>query len=173
MKFIEQLPFFYYEDETTNDIQSSLEKEYILSKQKIEDTKLQLYVDTATWSLHLWEKMLDIKPKTNDYTIRRKNIKAKLRSRGPVTPKRLISITESYTNSDADVDEYPAEYYFVICMMLNSINEEEFLELKNIIETIKPCHLDTLYRWMIKQRYKLGMGVITIDMESISVYPLN
>lgn len=172
MKFIEQLPFFYYEDENVNSIQEALEKEYNISQSKFEDTKKQLHVDTATWSLPLWEKMLGIMPKTEDITIRRKNIKAKLKARGIVTKQRLISITESYTNSDADLDEFPSEYYFVITMLLGSLSEEEFLELRDIIETIKPCHLGTIYRWMLKELYNLGIVSVSFDKEVVTVYPL-
>lgn len=171
MKFIEQLPFFYYEDKNVNSIQEALESENGIYNSKIEDAISQLYVNTATWSLELWEKMLDIKPQTGDYEIRRKNIKAKLRSRGVVTPQRLINITKSYTDSEVDLDEFSAEYYFVICMWLNSLNAEEFLELKNIIETIKPCHLDIIYKWMLKQLYSIRMSCLSLDSETTTVYP--
>ncbi len=171
MKFIERLPFFYYEDGNVNSIQEALESEDSICKSKIEDTIKQLYIDTATWGIALWEGLLDIKPSTEDVEIRRKNIKAKLRSRGVVTPQKIINITNSYTNSDVDLEEFPAEYYFIICMVLNSITEEEFVELKKIVDSIKPCHLDTIYKWMIKERYSIFLASVTIDKEVITLYP--
>ena len=171
MSFIDQLPFFYWEDNNIKSIQDAFENESNIKKDKLEDTLLQLNVDTATWALDVWENMLGIRAKTSNYEIRRKNIKAKLRGRGTTTKQQLISITNSYSNSEVDLDEYPAEYYFVICIILNSITEEEYAELFEIIESIKPVHLESIYNWMVKERYRLGMAMSTFDLEIITVYP--
>ena len=63
MKLIDKLPYFYEECPKVNSIQEGLQSEADILYRKVDNTRNQLYVSSATWGLDLWEKFAGIKKK--------------------------------------------------------------------------------------------------------------
>ena len=81
MSLINKLPSFY-DNYITKPIQDSFSVEANSINDEVENTLNQFFVDSATYGLDCWEKMLGISKNNNDIQTRRENIKAKMRSRG-------------------------------------------------------------------------------------------
>ena len=92
MSLINKLPSFY-DNYITKPIQDSFTVEANLMNDKVEKTLEQFFVDSATYGLDYWEKMLGISKNNNDIQTRRENIKAKMRSRG-TTNIKVININK-------------------------------------------------------------------------------
>lgn len=106
----------------------------------------QLWPSTATWGLALWENALGLSTDiTENVDYRRSRIVSKLRGNGTTTVALIQNVSESYTNGDVDVIEYPAEYRFEI-KFVGAIGIPPNLDdLKAAIEEIKPAHLQVDY----------------------------
>ncbi|MGO0862355.1 putative phage tail protein, partial [Clostridioides difficile] len=76
MKLIDKLPSFY-KNYMVEAIQNSYDTELSLLKENIDDTINQMFVDTSTWGLDMWEQILCIQNNEDlNYETRRSNIKA-------------------------------------------------------------------------------------------------
>ena len=72
MNLINKLPSFY-DNDITRPIQNSFTVEADLINDKVEKTLEQFFVDSATYGLDKWEKMLGISKNNNDIQTRREN----------------------------------------------------------------------------------------------------
>lgn len=103
----------------------------------IEDFKIQLSVDTATWGLDYYEKDLGIVTDySKPYDYRRSVIKSKMRANGKCD-RTLIKLTcDAYTNGDVDVS-----FNGHIVIKFTSIKgiPPNMDDLKAILEEIKPA----------------------------------
>ena len=146
MSLINKLPSFY-DNHITKPIQNSFTVEANSINDEVENTLNQFYVDSATFSLDKWEKMLGISKNNNDIQTRRENIKAKMRSRGTTTISAIKNICEAYSNSEVDVIVNHSNYSFVIDFIGTIGVPSAFAELDKVIEEIKPCHLAHSYKF--------------------------
>ena len=62
--FLDKLPHFY-DNGITRPILKAEEEERNILFDEIEDTLRQFFVETATWGLEYWERMLEIKTNQN------------------------------------------------------------------------------------------------------------
>ena len=113
MSLINKLPSFY-DNDITKPIQDSFTVEANLMNDKVEKTLEQFFVDSATYGLDYWEKMLGISKNNNDIQTRRENIKARMRSRGTTTVSFIKNICEAYSNGEVDIIVNHSDYSFVI-----------------------------------------------------------
>ena len=146
MDLINQLPSFY-NNPITKPIQDSLSIEANALKEEIEKTLNQLFVESATYGLDYWEKMLGIGKNALDYQTRRENIKAKMRSRGTTTVSVIKNICEAYSNGIVDIKVFSSEYRFEIHFVGSVGIPQAFAELDKTIEDIKPCNLAHSYKF--------------------------
>ena len=146
MSLINKLPFFY-DNPITKPIIDVLEIEENILNECIESTLNQFYVDSATYGLDYWEKMLGISKNTFDIQTRRENIKAKMRSRGTTTVSFIKNICEAYSNGEVDIIVNHSDYSFVIDFIGTIGIPRAFAELDKTINEIKPCHLAHSYRF--------------------------
>ena len=146
MSLINKLPSFY-DNDITKPIQNSFTVEANLINDEVDNTLNQFFVDSATYGLDYWERMLGI-PKNNfDYITRRENIKAKMRSRGTTTILVIKNICEAYSNGIVEVIVNHSEYSFIIDFVGTIGIPNAFAELDKVIEEIKPCHLAHSYKF--------------------------
>ena len=113
----------------------------------IESTLNQFYVDSATYGLDYWEKMLGISKNIFSIQTRRENIKAKMRSRGTTNIKVIKNICEAYSNGIVDIIVNHSDYSFVIDFIGSIGIPRAFEELDKTINEIKPCHLAHSYKF--------------------------
>ena len=146
MSLITKLPSFY-DNDITKPIQNSFTVEANSINDEVENTLNQFYVDSATFGLDKWEKMLGISKNNNDIQTRRENIKAKMRSRGTTTVSVIKNICEAYSNGIVEVIVNYSEYSFIIDFVGTIGIPNAFAELDKVIEEIKPCHLAHSYKF--------------------------
>ena len=146
MSLINKLPSFY-DNYITKPIQDSFTVEANLMNDKVEKTLEQFFVDSATYGLDYWEKMLGISKNTFDIQTRRENIKARMRSRGTTTVSFIKNICEAYSNGEVDIIVNHSDYSFVIDFIGSIGIPRAFAELDKTINEIKPCHLAHSYRF--------------------------
>lgn len=146
MSLINKLPYFY-DNDITKPIQNSFTVEADLINDEVENTLEQFFVDSATYGLDYWEKMLGISKNNFDIETRRENIKAKMRSRGATSVPVIKNICEAYSNGEVDIIVNHSDYSFVIDFIGSIGIPKAFAELDKTIEEIKPCHLAHSYRF--------------------------
>ena len=146
MNLINKLPSFY-DNDITRPIQNSFTVEADLINDKVEKTLEQFFVDSATYGLDKWEKMLGISKNNNDIQTRRENIKAKMRSRGTTTVSVIKNICEAYSNGIVEVIVNHSDYSFIIDFVGTIGIPKAFAELDKAIEEIKPAQLAHSYKF--------------------------
>ena len=146
MSLINKLPSFY-ENDITKPIQNSITVEANSINNEVENTLNQFFVDSATFGLDKWEKMLGISKNNFDIRTRRENIKAKMRSRGATSIEVIKNICEAYSNGEVDIVVDHTDYSFEIHFVGSIGIPQAFAELDKTIEEIKPCHLAHSYKF--------------------------
>ena len=146
MSLINKLPSFY-DNDITRPIQNSFTVEANSINYEVENTLNQFFVDSATYGLDKWEKMLGISKNTFDIQTRRENIKAKMRSRGTTTVSVIKNICEAYSNGTVEIIVNHSDYSFVIDFIDTIGIPKAFDELDKAINEIKPCHLAHSYKF--------------------------
>ena len=146
MSLINKLPSFY-DNYITKPIQDSFTVEANSINDEVENTSNQFYVDSATYGLNYWEKMLGISKNNNDIQTRRENIKAKMRSRGTTTLSVIKNICEAYSYGEVEIVVNHSDYSFEINFIGSIGVPKAFAELDKTIEEIKPCHLAHSYKF--------------------------
>lgn len=136
-----------FDNPITKPIIDVLEIEENILNECIESTLNQFYVDSATFGLNYWEKMLGISKNNNDIQTRRENIKAKMRSRGTTSIEVIKNICEAYSNGIVEIIVNHSDYSFVIDFVGSIGVPKAFAELDKTIEEIKPCHLAHSYKF--------------------------
>ena len=146
MNLINKLPSFY-ENDITKPIQDSFTVEANSINDEVENTLNQFYVDSATYGLDKWEKMLGISKNNNDIQTRRENIKAKMRSRGATSIDVIKNICEAYSNGVVEININHSDYSFEISFISTIGVPLSFEEMDRVVNEVKPCHLAHSYKF--------------------------
>ena len=146
MSLINKLPSFY-DNNITKPTQNSFDIEVNSINDEVDNVLNQFYVDSATYGLDYWEKMLGISKNNFDTDTRRENIKPKMRSRGTTTVSVIKNVCEAYSNGIVEVIVNHLDYSFVIDFVGTIGVPKAFAELDKTIEEIKPCHLAHSYKF--------------------------
>ena len=146
MSLINKLPSFY-DNDITKPIQDSFTVEANSINDEVENTLNQFYVDSATYGLDNWEKMLGISKNNFDTQTRRENIKAKMRSRGTTSIEVIKNICEAYSYGEVEITVNHSDYSFIIDFIGSIGVPKAFAELDKTIEEIKPAHLAHSYKF--------------------------
>ena len=136
-----------FDNPITKPIIDVLEIEENILNECIESTLNQFYVDSATYGLDCWEKMLGISKNIFSIQTRRENIKAKMRSRGTTNIEVIKNICEAYSNGEVDIIVNHSDYSFVVDFVGSIGIPQAFEELDKTINEIKPCHLAHSYKF--------------------------
>ena len=89
-----------FDNPITKPIIDALEVEENILNECIESTLNQFYVDSATYGLDYWEKMLGISKNIFSIQTRRENIKAKMRSRGTTNIEVIKNKMNSFISNN-------------------------------------------------------------------------
>lgn len=136
-----------FDNPITKPIIDVLEIEENILNECIESTLNQFYVDSATYGLDCWEKMLGISKNIFSIQTRRENIKAKMRSRGTTNIEVIKNICEAYSNGIVEIIVNHSDYSFVVDFVGSIGIPQAFEELDKTINEIKPCHLAHSYKF--------------------------
>ena len=168
MSLINKLPSFY-DNDITKPIQNSFTAEANSINDEVENTLNQFYVDSATFGLDYWEKMLGVSKNTFDYQTRRENIKAKMRSRGTTSIEVIKNICEAYSYGEVEIIVNHSDYSFIVNFVGSIGVPKAFAELDKTIEEIKPCHLAHSYKF----NYNTHKDVSSYTHEQLANYTHN
>lgn len=146
MSLINKLPSFY-DNDITKPIQDSFTMEANLINDEVRNTLNQFFVESATYGLDKWEKMLGISKNNFDFLTRRENVRAKMRSKGTTTFTMIKNLCEAYSNGIVEINVDHSNYSFEIVFVSTIGVPLSFEELDRVINEIKPCHLAHSYRF--------------------------
>lgn len=136
------LPWYYSKNATMGELQGTVAEELGKLNYNIEDLINQLFIDTATWGLSIYEKAFGLQTNTNiPYAERREIIKAKLLGRGTTTKQMIKDTAEVFSGGEVDIIEYPAESKFVIKFVGTKGIPRNMQGFEEMLEAIKPAHL--------------------------------
>lgn len=112
-------------------------------EESLNDLRLQMDIDTATWGLDYYEKDLGIgTDRSKPYSERRSVIKSKERGSGKVDATLIKLVADSFTNGDVEVSfdgRINIQYTSLLGIPPN------LADLEQALEDIKPAHLRIIY----------------------------
>lgn len=110
----------------------------------INDLINQMFVDSATWGLDIYEKDLGIiTDATQTYDERRSVIKSKMRGVGTINRALIALIADSYTNGDVEVTFENSTITVTFTSVYGIPPNVD--QCKEAIDEIKPAHLPITY----------------------------
>lgn len=142
---IRTLPLFLRKSVLVQEKFGAEEIEFGNREARLEDIRLQMSIDTATWGLVIYENELNIPTDlSKSYEDRRAVIKSKWRGSGKVDRTLIKSVADAFTNGACDVG-----FDGSIVVKFNSFHgvPDNLDDVKNAIEEIKPCHLPVKYEY--------------------------
>ncbi|WP_347061063.1 putative phage tail protein [Flavonifractor plautii] len=164
-----RLPRYYQDSPQVSELERVLGEQAGALCVSESDTLAQLWVDTATWGLDLWEQWVGLPAdRTRPYSYRRSRIKAKLRGQGATTAEMLRSVVASFgfEPSQISVIEHPAEYQFEIVLSELAGVPADVGGIEAAVNEIKPAHLDYWFTYELAQllaALRVGGGLWSIQ----------
>lgn len=123
----------------------------------IQDIVNQCFVNTATWGLDNWERLLGITTDhSKDINYRRTVVNAKLRGSGTVTVNLIQNVAGSFINGKVDVIEHPSIYSFEVKFIGTIGIPPNLSDVQDVLNQIKPAHLAVTYTFLYTQWSKVG-----------------
>lgn len=149
MAIIELLPENYRKSPQVVNLQEAFDYQVEEFKTTRESLFHQLHVETATWGLTAWEKMLEIKTDISaPIGFRRERILAKLRGAGTTTKNMIGQTAAAFSGAEVEIIEYPKESRFVIKFVGTLGIPANMADLTLAIEEIKPAHLSYTFEYL-------------------------
>ena len=125
----------------------------------IKDLIDNIFIDTATWSLDLWEEELGIDTILNDtLENRRSRIKAKLRGYGVCTKKHIKNVALSYGYGEVEPIEHYEDYMLEIKFISTIGIPPNLNDFKKTMRLIVPAHIGIKYTF----RYNTWQDVLNL-----------
>lgn len=151
------LPEFVRGDPVLGQTLAIESKEHERQRLEIRDLLAQAFIDTATWGLSDWERILGLKPDAGDsYEQRRNRILLKLQGRQVSTLDFMARLCARYTvDKAAEIEEHNEENRFRVYLHGGT---SDLPGLRYALETYKPAHLaynicHTLYGDLFDDEY--------------------
>lgn len=145
VKTLKHLPKFLPKDNDFKNTALICDDEHEKLRLAILDVKDQFFVETATWGLTDWERVLDISVKKgSSINDRRTQILLKLQGANVVSKAFIVKLINNFLNdASGTIVEHNKEYYFDVCFNNGSLFDWEGLQ--EAIEIYKPAHLGVKY----------------------------
>ena len=160
---LELLPDRIQKAEETKAYENAMEPSVIDAQSAKDDTLAQVFLETATWGLDLWEKQLGLETEAEkNLEYRRSRIKSKLRGQGTATIAMIQNLSESFSGGETEIIEHPEQYSFDIKFCGSVGTPPNLDDLTAALNETIPAHLSYQYQY----RYLLIReihGVMTIS----------
>lgn len=138
----------------------------------IEEVKLQLFPQTATWGLKYWEERCGLPTNADEpLQARRNKVIAKLQSKHIMNPKRMSMVLQKYTGAYIKLIENTAPYTFEIDLIGRTTFPKSLEQLYQTVRKIKPSHLAVNYKLISITNSNAYFGAVSQCGEEVSVYP--
>ena len=146
---VTRLPDYYQSSPPVSELERALGAQAALLMSAKEDTQAQLWIETATWGLDLWEQWAGLPvDRTQGYQARRSRVLAKLMGQGTTTAELLHGIAQAYVDADVQIWEKPSEYRFTVVFSDIQSQPPVLDDLSGSMNEIKPAHLDYDYLFL-------------------------
>ncbi|MEH7521678.1 YmfQ family protein [Bacillus sp. JJ1503] len=114
----------------------------------IADVLAQFFIDTATWGLSRWERMVGVTAdKSKPIDQRRAVVKSKLRGVGTVTVELIKNVTESWYGGEVEVTQTPAQYLVTVEFTSSYGVPANLTDVERALRDIIPAHLDLAFKF--------------------------
>ena len=148
---LKYVPFFLSKDNRFNAVNSTDSIEHNKLRLAIQEVLQQLFIDTSTWGLQLWEEFCGISTDTNlDYKARRNKVLAILNGKQTVTLEFITYLINRYVADDTGCILPHYEQYY-IDIMLPDGKVTNFEELEKMLRIYMPAHLGWRYIAYVNQ----------------------
>lgn len=140
------LPDFLSKDDVFKNTALICDKQHEKLRVDLLDLKNQIFIETATWRLADWERVLNISVKPNaTYDERRNQILLKFQSANAVTEKFMNSLINLFCEgkNSGYIIPHNSGYWFEV--VLNGNQFIDFDGLDKAINVYKPAHLEYKY----------------------------
>ena len=174
VNILRYLPGFLQSDVDFKNVADASSAEHETIRLLIQDIFNQFFIETATWGLDGYERILAITPKASDtYEIRRRRILLKYQSNQTSTVEFLRLLVKRYATSAATVRvvEFNSQSSFSIITEGGSI-----IDIAGMFEAIdiyKPAHLTCLLRYERPVYMSLSIGNVIRTGRNIKVRAVN
>lgn len=145
VKTLKHLPKFLPIDDDFKNTELISDDEHEKLRLAVLDVKNQLFVETATWGLSDWERVLDLSVKENaNLEDRRIQILLKLQGANTVSETFMNNLINMFCEDKSGyIIQHNPEYWFEV--VLNGNQKLDLDSLSDAIETYKPAHLGYIY----------------------------
>ena len=151
------LPQFLQEDEHFKATLAACSTEHERYRLLLDELSNQFYVQTATWGLGDWERILALKPAPNDsYAQRRNRILLYLQGRQISTIDFLERLVKRYLSSDGTDHIVEHNEQNVFHIFIDSGKVLYLSDLHDGLDTYKPAHLAYSIILAMKRRFFLN-----------------
>lgn len=125
-----------------------------------EDILKQMFPQTATWGLELWERRLNLPTnESENMENRRGKVIAKIQSKVTVNPETMAVITKNFTGADIKIIEWLKDWTFAVQTDAKSMNKA--FEIHKIIKRIKPSHMAYVLQFILQQDANMYIAACT------------
>ena len=169
VKTLKHLPKFLPIDDDFKNTELISDDEHEKLRLAILDVRDQFFVETATWGLSDWERVLDISVK-DGATIkdRRTQILLKLQGANVVSKAFIVNLINNFLNDNSgNIVQHNREYYFDVCFNNGSLFDWDGLQ--EAIETYKPAHLGVKYFALQNVGSSIYVGGAVNNIEQIEI----
>lgn len=150
-EMIQKLPRYYRDSPQVAELERVLDLQAQGLRSAVTDTLAQLFVDSATWGLDLWEQWTGLPTdRSRPYAYRRSRITSKLRGQGSTTLAMIRDVAESFANGEVEIEERTAEYTIVIRFVSELGVPPNISDLMDTVNEIKPAHLAVRYEYRFR-----------------------
>lgn len=134
-----KVPKHWLENPQIQEMKNAIQPELELAQDAIEDFWNQLFIDTATWSLPLWERDYGLTGNENDsIENRRSAVKSQMRGAQTVTLKVLQSIADAWSN---DAIVYDTGHSIQVSFIESSSVPSDLKGMMKNLRQMTPAHL--------------------------------
>lgn len=145
VNILQYLPYFLSKDERFKSVNDVDSKEHEAVRLHTADVFDQLFVQTATWGLDLWEQLLGLPIlKKIDYTTRRATILARINSSQSITLAYVNYLINLFVADKTGIaEDHPEEYLLEIWLPDGKVTN--FSELEKTLDVFIPAHIGWKY----------------------------
>lgn len=171
VKTLKHLPKFLPVDDDFKNTELISDDEHEKLRLDILDVKKQFFVETATWGLSDWERVLDLSVKENaSLEDRRIQILLKLQGLNTVSETFMNNLINMFCEDKSGyIIQHNPEYWFEV--VLNGNQKLDLDSLSDAIETYKPAHLGYIYSVNIALDNRRYIGSKIGSLRSYSLEP--
>lgn len=138
-----------------------------------DDILNQLFPQTATWGIEIWEKAVSINSNPNeDINVRRARVIATLQQETTITPYILSKLVANFTDMPCRILENYESYTFQVILDGNeNKNSVDIEKLFDYIDILKPAHLGYNIKINYKANDEIFIGSTLNNCNAYTLYP--